>query len=134
MKDMVKVALEYRHKYGICVIPAKGKVPLVTWTEFQEVMPTDEQIESWWANDANIAIVTGQVSGHICVVDVDAYKNSSVMDSAKALLHEGLEFPISTTPRDGEHWWFRSEEQLGDKIGFIAGCDFRSRDNRNATV
>jgi hypothetical protein len=128
MKDMVKVASDYKSKYGFCVIPAKGKVPLVNWTEFQDTIPTDEQIESWWANDdANIAIVTGKVSGCVCVVDVDAYKNSSVMDSAKALLHEGLEFPISTTPRDGEHWWFRSEEQLGDKIGFIAGCDFRSK-------
>ena len=128
MKDMVKVASDYKSKYGFCVIPAKGKVPLVNWTEFQDTIPTDEQIESWWANDdANIAIVTGKVSGCVCVVDIDAYKDSSVMDSAKALLPEGLTFPISTTPRGGQHWWFRSAEQLGDKISFIAGCDFRSQ-------
>ena len=126
---MVKAALEYKHKYGFCVIPAKGKIPLVNWTEFQDVMPTDEQIEGWWAkwSDANIAVVTGKVSGNICVVDIDSYKDPSVMDSIKALLPTGLTFPTSTTPRGGQHWWFRSTEQLGDKIGFITGCDFRSQ-------
>ena len=128
MNKMVKIALDYKHEHGFCVIPAKGKKPLVNWTEFQDEMPTDEQLEAWWSNDdTNIAIVTGEVSSYICVVDVDAYKDSSVMGSARALIPEGLEFPISTTPSGGEHWWFRSSEQLGDKIGFIDGCDFRSK-------
>ena len=125
---MIKTALTYKHKYGFSVIPTEGKVSRVKWTTYQDEIPTDEIITDWftrWPN-SNMAVITGKVSGYICVVDVDAYKDDSVMDSIKALIPDGLSFPISTTPRGGQHWWFRSTEQLGDRIGFLKGVDFRS--------
>jgi len=126
---MVETALKYKHKYGFCVIPAKGKVPTVKWQDFQEEMPTDDQITEWWSEkpDANIAVITGRVSGYICVVDVDSYKDATVIQTVESLLPVGFRYPISTTPRGGQHWWFRSKTQLGDKIGFLKGCDFRSQ-------
>ena len=127
---MVEIALNYKHKYGFCVIPVKGKKSLVKWVPFQDGQSTDDEIKHWWNvqfKNAGIAVVTGKVSGNICAIDVDSYKDESILSSINALLPESLEFPISTTPRGGQHWWFRSTEQLGDKIGFITGCDFRSQ-------
>lgn len=126
---MVEYALKYKHSYGLCVIPTDGKVSRVKWTEYQDKMPSDEIIADWWTSKfpgSNIAVITGKVSGYVCVVDVDSYKDTSVMDSIKVLMPDGLRFPISTTPRGGQHFWFRSNEQLGDKIGFLKGVDFRS--------
>lgn len=126
---MVKTALTLKNKYGLCSIPVNGKFPQVEWEPYQDEMPTDELITNWWTNTyrhAGIAVVTGKVSGYVCVVDVDSYKDLAVMAKVKALMPDGLRFPVSTTPRGGEHWWFRSEVQLGDKIGFMKGVDFRS--------
>jgi len=127
-KKMVATALKYKEKYGFSVIPTDGKVSRVKWKSYQDQMPSDEIIADWFTRwpKSNMAVVTGTVSGYICVVDVDAYKDDTVMNSIKSLIPDGLSFPISTTPRGGQHWWFRSSQQLGDKIGFLKGVDFRS--------
>ncbi|MDA2920246.1 bifunctional DNA primase/polymerase [Desulfobacterota bacterium AH_259_B03_O07] len=61
-------------KKGFSVIPIKprSKEPLIPWSKYQERRPTHEEIERWWTQtpDANIGIVTGEVSG-ICVLEVD---------------------------------------------------------------
>lgn len=125
---MVATALKYKHKYGFSIIPADGKVPRVKWRDYQEDMATDELIATWFRQwpDANIAVVTGKVSGNVCVVDVDYYKDGNILDEIMKYIPERLKFPISTTPRGGQHWWFRSAVELSDKIDFAKGCDFRS--------
>lgn len=71
MPTFLETALEYLGR-GWCVIPARGKKPLVEWRDFITERPTEAQLRSWaeeWPS-ANIAIVTGRVS-NLVVVDVD---------------------------------------------------------------
>jgi replicative DNA helicase len=82
-------ALQYLRK-GLSIIPVKSpamvwnsqspedlvrqcKVPLVSWKEFQNRRPTEQEVESWFNQwpDANIGIVTGKISG-VVVFDLDS--------------------------------------------------------------
>ena len=60
---------------GMSVIPLLpgGKKPVFSWREFQQRIPTDEELVQWFGNGAknNIGIVTGPVSG-LAVVDLDS--------------------------------------------------------------
>jgi len=70
--------LEAARKYlshGMSVIPVqpRGKKPAISWKEYQQRLPTDEELVRWFGNGAknNIGIVTGSVSG-LTVVDLDS--------------------------------------------------------------
>ncbi len=128
LKNPIKTALTYKHKFGLCVVPCNGKIPLVDWKDWQKNQPSDEKITLWWTRwpDAGIAVVTGEVSGGICAVDLDGYKDTFKSAELDALIGDSLEMPISITPSGGQHWWFRTKEQLGDRIGFLPATDFRS--------
>ncbi len=68
----LKAALAYRAR-GLSVIPVgRDKRPLIRWAEYQQRQPTEAEIREWWQRwpGANVAIVTGQVSG-VMVLDVD---------------------------------------------------------------
>jgi len=89
---------------GWCVIPAEpaivgrvdtGQKPLVNWREFITHRPTSEEVHKWWTQwpDANIALVTGKISG-IVVVDVDVKKGA---DPAK--VYE--QYPTGLASRTG---------------------------------
>jgi hypothetical protein len=81
-------ALEYL-KHGFSVIPIHhavdghcscgvpecdqiGKHPRVKWKKYEDALPTVEEVTGWWTQwpYANVAIITGAVSG-LVVVDVD---------------------------------------------------------------
>lgn len=83
---MLEHALRY-HDLGYSVIPChpRTKVAKVRWQEFSKTRPTKEQIIQWWTDDpdANIAIVTGRVSG-IVVADVDTGKGGSIHDLTRS--------------------------------------------------
>lgn len=70
-------AFKYVEVWGFSVIPVgKDKRPLLkSWKEYQTRKPTKVELTSWWKKwpDANIGIVTGNISG-ITVVDIDTYK------------------------------------------------------------
>jgi adenosyl cobinamide kinase/adenosyl cobinamide phosphate guanylyltransferase len=128
MKNPIKTALTYKHKFGFCVVPCNGKIPLVDWKDFQKEQPSDEKITAWWTRwpNAGIALVTGEVSGGICAVDIDGYKDSFKPPEIDELVGETTEMPISRTPSGGHHWWFCTDEEIGDRIGFLPAVDFRS--------
>jgi len=73
---LLKSALWYRRK-EFSVIPCKPKTKeaLISWQEYQERKPTEEEITKWWTQtpDANIGIVLGKVSGLI-TLEVDDEK------------------------------------------------------------
>ena len=107
----IKIA-DYALKYlelGLSVMPAKGKVPLVQWTDFQDTPPDKKTIQKWWNKwpDANIAIVCGKASGNLLVVDIDGPEKK---ERFKAL---GLPLKtwISKTAR-GWHVYYRTENPV----------------------
>ena len=71
---MISAALGYLN-IGFSVIPiGKNKKPMVeTWKEYQARRATKEEVAAWFGRfpDANIAVVTGVISG-IVAVDVEA--------------------------------------------------------------
>jgi len=129
MKSPIDIALTYKNKFGFCVIPVNGKIPLVPWQDWQDKMPSDEKLSLWFTRwkDAGIAVVTGDVSGGLCAVDVDTDGNGVYnTEELEKLIPDSLEMPISITPSGGKHMFFRTKEQLGDRIGFLPKTDFRS--------
>jgi hypothetical protein len=150
--NMMKWALAYAEKYDMAIIPlhnvidvsflskdgkrctcsrgakcaSAGKHPRMgawqnNWSK------NHEQIEEWWTKwpDANIGMVTGKASGGICVVDVDTVGGGlSLAEHIKDIV-----VPTSRTARmdaEGRHYFFKTEEEFGDKIGGIKGVDFRN--------
>jgi hypothetical protein len=90
-----KAALAYLRR-GFSVIPVDGKVPLIKWQPYTERPPTEEEVSKWWQDypNANVAIVTGEVSG-IIVLDIDSkeaeefIKNKKLPDTMTALTAKG---------------------------------------------
>lgn len=69
MSPVLSDARFYRER-GLSIVPIRAgtKAAAVDWKHFQERLPTDEEIERWWATTRHgIAIVCGRVSGMIAV-------------------------------------------------------------------
>ena len=70
----LQVARDYLSR-GFSVIPVypRGKKPAIPWKEFQQRLPTDEELFKWFGNGSayNIGIVTGAISG-MAVIDLDS--------------------------------------------------------------
>ncbi|MEI6553771.1 MAG: bifunctional DNA primase/polymerase, partial [bacterium] len=122
-KSMLEYALDYQKK-GWNVIPAnKDKTPSIGWKLYQTQKVTVEEINNWWAiwPDANIAVITGKISG-IVVLDIDS-KHGRTSD----------EFPIpatvcSKTGNDGKHIFFKYPQGVEVKSGTAIsgeGIDYR---------
>ncbi|MFA7314508.1 MAG: bifunctional DNA primase/polymerase [Candidatus Magasanikbacteria bacterium] len=72
MRENEKEALELLER-GYSIIPVRNdKKPYIPWTEYQKRLPTEKEIKKWFTlyPEANIGIVTGEVSG-LVVVDVE---------------------------------------------------------------
>lgn len=63
---------------GLSIIPIeyKAKEPISKWKEYQKRFPTEEELEQWFKTGwMNIAIVCGQVSGNLVVLDFDSHES-----------------------------------------------------------
>lgn len=58
--------------YSVIPVSRESKRPLIEWKEFQVARASEAQIRGWWFTwpDANVAIITGSISG-LVVVDLD---------------------------------------------------------------
>lgn len=105
-----------------CNSPGKHPRP-DGWTAYQKRRPTKAEVKAWWKKwpDANIAVITGKISG-IVVIDVDDTKQYKPMfDRAKTAR-------TATTGSGGKHLFYQypdNVELLGNRAGFIKGVDFR---------
>lgn len=79
--NMLKAAIFYQN-LGFSVVPQLpgAKQPRVKWKEFQNRLPTTDEIEEWWYRwpDAGIAIVLGPVS-NLLAIDVDGPEAHQVL-------------------------------------------------------
>src|SRR5438132_97233 len=50
--------------------PGDGKVPAISWREYQTRLPTKEEVTRWFNSPMNIAVITGAVSD-VVVIDAD---------------------------------------------------------------
>lgn len=119
MNQFLQAALEYREAglHPIALLP-RSKRPLVPWREYQERMPTVEEIQGWWAvcPDANVGIILGRGA---FAVDVDGPEAVAALAAAKIDLGNG---PKSVTSR-GFHQFYSGAAP--DKVGLLTHVDVR---------
>lgn len=119
MNQFLAAAIEYREAglHPIALLP-RSKRPLVPWREFQERMPTVEEIQGWWAvcPDANVGIILGRGA---FALDIDG------PEAAEALMAAGINVgngPTSVTSR-GFHKFYGGAAP--DKVGLLNHVDVR---------
>lgn len=115
-RPMVDFALNYL-KSGKSVIPVgTSKVPLVAWQKYQQELPMEEEVKTWWTTwpDANVGIVTGKIS-NLTVVDVE---KGGAIDLPDTLTIE--------TGGGGKHYYFNYMAGVGNKTRILPLVDIRS--------
>jgi hypothetical protein len=135
MEKIIDLALRYKHDLGLNVIPMRAvwndsdskydKVPLVSWTDYQDKEVTDSDIRSWWSKypDAGIAAVLGSISRNVIVIDCDTNK---AIDEIEELLPDG-QLIISAKSISGKrHYYFRSDKKIQKKVRFYADMDMQA--------
>lgn len=116
---------------GLCVMPAStqgDKKPLGNsktdhrWKHFQEKLPTETQIQTWYKDDTltNIGFITGKVSGNLEVMDFDdmdtyhQFKEAALACGLAALVTKIESGYLEHSPR-GVHWFYRCKEIEGNQ-------------------
>jgi len=124
---------EAAHAYaarGWSVIPMQpqGKRPLVVWREFQQRIASADEIEHWFRHwpDANLGIVTGQISG-IVVVDVDARHGGPGSVAEAEALHGPLPATVeAATGGGGRHLYYAHPgTTVPNRVAIRPGIDVR---------
>jgi len=108
--------LEYAKHYtnlGLGVIPVlyREKKPLVSWQEYQRRKATESELRKWFANSLarNIAVVCGEVSGNLVVLDFDSPEGYRRFFGDTAELER--QTAVVKTSR-GLHVWLRTTETI----------------------
>lgn len=96
---------------GLCVIPAVhgDKRPEIAWEPFQRRKPSEEEIARWFGDGRphNIAIVCGQVSDNLTVLDFDDVEVYKEFFSTEKIERETM---VVRTGGNKRHAYFRSSE------------------------
>lgn len=125
----LQAALSYA-QYHWSVIPmrAREKRPMIKWQEYQHYCATQKEISDWFQRwpDANVGIVTGNVSG-IVVVDIDPKHggddNLAIWEKEHGPLPRTLEV---ITGGGGRHLYFKHPGGvMHNRVGIVPGIDLR---------
>lgn len=123
MNYSLELAMDYLHA-GFSIIPLRPytKDPMLTrWKEFQQCLPTEQQL-TWWFKlpDVGIALLTGQLSGCIAL-DIDS------PDAERYVLEHGaLPFTPTNKTRRGKHVLFAHPGfKVGNHRHIADGLDIR---------
>jgi Bifunctional DNA primase/polymerase, N-terminal/Primase C terminal 1 (PriCT-1) len=126
---LLDVAKSYlARRWAVVPMAASQKRPIIKWEEFQDRLPTSDEIEQWFAHwpDANIGIVTGKVS-NLVVIDIDPAHGGT--DSLAALEAEYHPLPPTIeaiTGGGGRHLYFRHPGGvMHNRVGIRPGVDLR---------
>lgn len=127
--SMLDAALTYLAR-GWAVIPVRprGKRPIVPWEELQRRRPTEKEVRGWFERwpDANLAIVTGRVSGLI-VLDVDPrHDGDETLDELEQSYGPLPHTAEAITGSGGRHVYFAYPGRMvRNAVGFAPGLDIR---------
>ena len=133
MKDAAKRYLDA----GLCVLPARRdqKRPTVAWKAFQNRLPTESEIDAWFANGHSaLCVLAGEVSGRTELIDFD---NSGelfegwcdrVRSAASGLLERLV---LSKTQSGGRHAVYRHEAEV---CGNLKLAQRRLEDGQTVTL
>ena len=121
--DTLKAALDYIAR-GWSVIPCapRGKKPLIKWQGWQNQRATATQVRDWFQRwpDANLAVVTGAISG-LVVLDLDG------PEAVESLRDKALPPTLIARTGKGEHRYFRHPGgHVASRAGILHRVDIRS--------
>ena len=123
MKTNMEAALELLD-LGWSIIPCKPdtKRPRIKWKQYQDALPTYEEVEQWWTDfpDDPIALITGALSG-VVVVDCD---NEEALHAA---FDAGMKSAFKVKTKRGHHLYFQHPKD-GVRRGPRAGVNSRGAD------
>lgn len=114
---------------GISTISVgKNKVPNLNWKQYQNRLPTDNELKEWHAkkDNAGIGVVCGAISGNLEVIDIDpagdtyearSKEASEIADWTMSAIEKrspGLseKLAIHRTPSGGNHILYRCQEPV----------------------
>lgn len=115
--------------WSAVVLRPRGKFPLIRWEPYQYRVADPAEVERWFDRwpDANLGIVTGQVSG-LVVLDVDPRHGGE--DSIAEWNRSGRQLPQTIeaeTGGGGRHLYFRAPTVLlRNRVGLAPGIDLRA--------
>ena len=127
-----KTALNYLAA-GLSVLPArkKEKCPVFKWKEYQEHVPTEHAVKTWFADDHDaICIVCGKVSGNLEVIDFD--NHGELFPKWKEAIPADLfgKLVVERTPSGGYHVAYRCANEVSPNLKLAQG----KRDGRIVTL
>lgn len=101
-----------------------GKTPMTPWKDYQDELPSPDEVRSWWRRwpVANIGMATGRLSG-VIVLDCDSAEARQL-----ALERGGLEDApaVWTGAPGGIHFWIAHPGyEVRNFVKDIPGTDFR---------
>lgn len=109
-------------KRGLSVISTNDiKKAVIAWKPYQQNIPTDSELSYMFGhpNTKGLAIICGQVSGNLEVIDVDCKYGISFEDYKKRILEDNAELYkklyIISTKTKGYHIYYRCEYIEGNK-------------------
>jgi len=110
-----KIAVDYLNN-GLSVIPIVrgGKRPSISgWKSYQNKPMEEADVGRLFEDNSNIAIVCGEVSGGLEVIDfdpVDGLDLDSIFEKWKSSIPEGLlsKLVVEKSPRNGYHIYYRT--------------------------
>lgn len=118
---------------GLSVLPArkKEKCPVFKWKEYQEHVPTEHAVKTWFADDHDaICIVCGKVSGNLEVIDFD--NHGELFPKWKEAIPADLfsKLVVERTPSGGYHVAYRCANEVSPNLKLAQG----KRDDRIVTL
>ena len=124
-----RAALAYLARgWSVVVVEPRGKRPVVRWQEFQRRLPDEDEVRAWFERrpDANLAIVTGAVSG-LVVLDVDPRHGGSASLARWERRHGALPRSVEAkTGGGGRHLYFAHPGgEVRNRVGLAPGLDLR---------
>lgn len=125
----LKAAIKYlKRGWSIVAVAPRAKRPIVRWEPFQHKLPSERQLRGWFTRwpDANLAVVTGEVSG-LVVLDIDPRHGGKESLDALELRHGKLPATIeSITGGGGRHIYFAHPgHEMRNRVGMMPGIDLR---------
>jgi len=126
----MKAALDYgRLGWSVIPIESRGKRPLVRWQIHEHRRPEAAEVAEWFRHwpDANIAIVTGIVSG-LTVLDLDPHHGAEASLARLGRQHGPIPETVEVrTGGGGRHLYFAHPgEILHNRVGLAPGVDLRA--------
>jgi Bifunctional DNA primase/polymerase, N-terminal len=112
-----ETAMSYLHA-GLCVLPAipvEKRPALAGWKQYQQRLPTERQVRTWFTDSPATCILTGTVSGHLEMIDFDL--EGELFDRWQELVATQMpalvgKLVIERSQSGGRHAVYRCEEPI----------------------